>query len=628
MFVRPVEGERMTEHRTKTRRTFLQEAGLAAVSSALLGFSHAACSRTRRPNVVLVLTDDQGFGDLGCHGNPRIRTPRLDRFYAESIRLSNFYACPLCAPTRASLLTGRYNYRTGVVDTWVGLAMMRPEEVTIAEILGAAGYRTGIFGKWHLGDHTPLRPQEQGFKECLVHKGAGIGGRSNPPGNRYYDPMLYHNGEEPRTYRGYCTDIFFRAAEDFIRDHATEPFFVYLPTNVPHVPLEIAEEEVLPYTDQGLDETTARHYAMLSNLDANFGRLLDALEKLGLARDTIVIFMSDNGPAFGNRYNAGLRGVKGSVYDGGIKVPFFVRWPAGLKGGVDVDRIGAHIDVLPTVLGLCGLSRPPRVKLDGVNLAPLLTGAAADWPDRTLFFQQCRPDAEGLDVPRLFTHCAARTQRFKIVMSAREPADRFSRPVPFEETELFDLAADPGERTDIAAGDPGLVGRLRAEYERWFRDVTTNLAPVRIHLGSPRQNPLVLNNQDLVGPGAATSYSSYSRLGLDPEEEPDGYGVWNVRVVRPGRYRVALRFGPVNRETWIPLRKGRAFFNLGLAGTAVDVAEGQREAEFMITLAAGDGVLEASVTGQRADGRPVTPFFVEVEYLGPSGPRLPSERES
>jgi len=573
----------------------------------------------RRPNVILVLTDDQGYGDLGCHGNPDIRTPRLDRFHAESVRFTNFFSCPLCSPTRASLLTGRYNYRTGVLDTWVGLAMMRPGERTMAELFRDAGYMTAIFGKWHLGDHYPLRPQEQGFEECLVHKGAGIGGRSNPPGNLYYDPVLYHN-EEAKKYQGYCTDIFFQAALNFIEAHPAGPFFVYLATNVPHVPLEIAAEEIVPYVNAGLDETTARHYAMLANLDTNFGRLADGLERLGLADDTIVIFMSDNGPAFGNRYNAGLRDHKGSVYDGGIKVPFFIRWPRGLSGGRDVDRIAAAFDVLPTVLNLCGISLPPDVRLDGLSLMPLLTGSAPDWNDRTLFFQQCRPDRDGVDRPRLFTHAAARNQRYKIVMSARPSSERFSRPVRFEETELYDMTADPAESANIAALNPDIVRRMREEYEAWFRDVTSDMEPVRIHLGSPLQNPLVLNNQDLFGPEAALNYSSYGRLSRNPEEEPEGTGVWNVRVVRPGRYQIALRFGPVNKDAWVPLRKGRGVFRLGHVETAVDVDGGAREARFDVDLAEGDGTLETYLTGQRKDERPVTPFFVEVEYLGPETP--------
>lgn len=607
--------------KNRSRRQFLKSVGGAAAGALTLwtGMKTTACTaKNKRPNVVLVLTDDQGYGDIGAHGNPDIRTPRLDRFHSESVRFANFYACPLCSPTRASLLTGRYNYRTGVVDTWVGLAMMRPEERTLAELLREAGYRTGIFGKWHLGDHYPMRPQEQGFEECLVHKGAGIGGRTNPPGNLYYDPVLFHN-EKAKEYKGYCTDIFFRAALEFIETHAEEPFFVYLPTNVPHVPLEIAAEEVAPYLEAGLDESTARHYAMLANLDTNFGRLADALERLGLAEDTIVVFMSDNGP-IGNRFNAGLRDRKGSVYDGGIKVPFFVRWPGKIPGGRDVDRIAGGIDLLPTILDLCGVSLPRDLRLDGRSLSPLMLGPVPDWPDRTLFFQQCRPDREGVDVPRLFTHAAARDQQYKIVMSVPPPADRFSRATPFEETELFDMTADPAESVNLAARYPDIVQRMRRDYEAWFRDVTADLAPVRIHLGSPHHNPLVLNNQDLFGPEAALSYSSQGRLSRNPKEEPEGTGVWNVHVVRPGRYEIALRFGPVNKESWVPLRKGRASFRLGSAVYAMDVDEGQREARFVVSLAAGDGSLETTLTGQRADGRTVTPFFVEVEYLGPDQP--------
>ena len=601
-----------------SRRKFIKSVGGAAAGALAFwaGAKSIGCAvKKKRPNVVLILTDDQGYGDLGCHGNPDIRTPRLDRFSTESSRFTNFFSCPLCSPTRASLLTGRYNYRTGVVDTWVGLAMMRPEERTISELLREAGYRTGIFGKWHLGDHFPLRPQEQGFEECLVHKGAGIGGRSNPPGNLYYDPVLYHN-EVAKEYKGYCTDIFFHAATEFIETHTAEPFFVYLPTNIPHVPLEIAAEEVVPYTNAGLDETTARHYAMLANLDTNFGRLLDTLERLGLAEDTIVIFMSDNGPAFGNRYNAGLRDQKGSVYDGGIKVPFFVRLPGGLQGRSEVDRIAAAIDVLPTILDLCHVSLPRDLQLDGVSLSPLILGATRNWPDRTLFFQQCRPDREGIDAPRLFTHCAARNQRHKIVMSARPPSERMTQAVSLEKTELYNMIVDPGEIRDIASQNPDIVKRMREEYERWFRDVTAGLAPVRIHLGSPQQNPLVLNNQDLYGPQSVAAYSSHSKLSRNPKEEPDGTGVWNVHVVRAGRYRITLRFGQVNKNAWVPLRKGRAVFRLGPVDHSLAIEEGQREASFVVNLAAGDGTLETHLTGQRADGRPVTPFFVEVEYLG------------
>jgi len=566
--------------------------------------------------VILVLTDDQGYGDLGCHGNDKIKTPFLDEFHNQSVRFTNFYVCPLCSPTRASLLTGRYNYRTGVVDTWVGLSMMRPDEVTLAESLKAAGYKTGIFGKWHLGDHFPLRPVDQGFEECLIHKGAGMGGRANPPDNKYYDPILYRN-EKPEQFKGYCTDIFFTAAMEFVENQREQPFFAYIPTNVPHVPLEIRDEEVEPYTAMGLDEITAKHYAMLTNLDWNFGLLMRKLKELNLEEDTIVIFLSDNGPAYGERrYNAGLREAKGSVYDGGIKVPFFIRWPRQLQAGTNIDRIGAHIDVLPTILDMCKIKETDEVQRDGLSLAPLLRASGEAWPDRTLFFQQCRPDSDGIDRPRPFTNCAARNQNYKIVMTAENRRERQTKAIGFEETELFDMIRDPGEKTDISAAHPVIVQDMRQAYEAWFNDVTKDLVPVHIGLGSPEQNPVTLTNQDLFGPGSATSYSSSSRLSRNPEEEPDGYGVWNVQVFRSGRYRITFRLGPAGTYKNIPLKSGQAVFKLGKTAKTQDIEAGSDRISFELSLTKMKGELETYFTGQRRDGKNITPFFVEVEFLG------------
>jgi arylsulfatase A-like enzyme len=603
--------------RKQSRRDFIKKAapGASALYSgiSLTGWSSGT---KKRPIVTIVLTHDQGYRDLGCHGNDKIRTPSFDGFYEENIRLTNFYVCPLCSPTRASLLTGRYNYRTGVVDTWVGLAIMRPDEVTMAEVLRGVKYRTGIFGKWHLGDHVPLRPLNQGFEECLIHKGAGIGGRSNPPDNRYYGPVLYHN-EEPKKYCGYCTDIFFSAAAEFIENHREEPFIAFIPTNVPYVPLEIRDEEVAPYTALGLDEITAKHYAMLINLDWNFGRLIDKLEDLKLADDTIVIFMSDNGPAYGeSRYNAGLREAKGSVYDGGIKAPFFVRWPKKLKPGVDIDFIAAHIDVLPTILELCGIWKSRNVHRYGISLAPMPLGSSIEWPDRTLFFQQCRPDPEGIDRPRLFTNCVVRSQRYKNVMTAENRRERQTKAVSFEETEPYGMNKDPGEQMDISKEHPEIVRRMREDYEEWFLDVTKNLAPVHIYLGSPSENPVLLTNQDLHGPGAAASYCSWSLLGRNPEEEPDGYGVWNVKVVRSGRYRICLRFGPVGNDIQIPLKPGKAVFKLGPVSNENKIERSATQVSFLVQLDETKGSIESFFTGQRRDGKDVTPFFIEVEYLG------------
>jgi arylsulfatase A-like enzyme len=334
------------------RRDFLSSA------SAALPLAGCSCAgrqlrdnSPKRPNVILVLTDDQGYGDLGCHGNDLISTPVMDRFARESVEFTRFYVNPVCAPTRASLMTGRYHHRTGVMGVMSGEALIAPDETTIAALFREAGYRTAIFGKWHLGDNYPRRPIDLGFEEAVVHNGGGLSQPSCPPGvgyhhpehrrkynytlyepfehwissNNYFDPVLMHNGVEEQ-YEGYCTDIFFGEAIRYIEAHRQEPFFLYLPANAPHAPEIVREDYLKQYRDKGLDEKTARGYAMITNLDDNFGHLLNRLDTLGLSDNTVIIFMTDNGPQH-DRYTGGLRGRKGAFYEGGIRVPFFIRRP-------------------------------------------------------------------------------------------------------------------------------------------------------------------------------------------------------------------------------------------------------------------------------------------------------------
>ncbi|MGH8245686.1 MAG: arylsulfatase, partial [Gammaproteobacteria bacterium] len=459
---------------------------------SVLLFVAPALQTRPRPNVILIITDDQGHGDLGAHGNPKIRTPNLDKFAADAVEFRRFYVSPVCAPTRASLMTGRYNYRTGVVDTFLGRALMYPGENTIAEMLAGAGYRTGIFGKWHLGDNYPMRPMDQGFQESLVHKGGGIGQPSDPPGGEsYFDPILQHNGKAART-RGYCSDVFTDAAIRFISQARATPFFVYLAFNSPHTPLQVPDNYYLPYSKLNLgpsefpaigrsiggntpQDVTARVYGMVTNIDDNLGRLFAKLDELKLSRDTIVIFLTDNGPQQ-NRYNSGLRDRKSSVYEGGIRVPFFVRWPGVLRGGLKVDRIAAHIDVAPTLLDLCGIKRPDF--LDGISLSPLLKQQAEKWADRSLYIQYHRGDE-----PELHRAFAVQTQQYKLVQPlGAGPEKRASK----AEFELYDIAQDPFEFNNLAARRPDIVSRMRAGYEAWFREVgsTRGYAPSRIFLGT------------------------------------------------------------------------------------------------------------------------------------------------
>jgi len=517
-------------------------------AAAFLAASAAEAACGGRPNVILIMTDDQGYGDLGVHGNPKISTPHLDKFAAESVEVEFFYVSPVCAPTRASLMTGRYNYRTGVTDTYLGRAMMHGDEVTIAEMLRAAGYRTGIFGKWHLGDCYPMRPGEQGFEESLVHRGGGLCQPAGPAKNSYFDPLLEHNGRSVKT-KGYCSDVYTDAAIDFIAKHRQEPFFVYLPFNCPHGPYQIAEDYYRPYEQMNLQPgdfpagghplgkipgNTSRVYGMVTNIDDNLGRLFEQLDELGLRDDTIVIFLTDNGPN-GARYNAGMRAHKGSVYEGGIRTAFFIRWPRRLTPGRKVDRIAAHVDIAPTILDACGVRRPAGTSFDGRSILPLLAGEEVAWPDRTLYFQWHRGDR-----PVRYRAFAARSQDYKLVHAAgvqpvqhgglqdgADPAD-----VPFE---LYDMAADPLETKNIAADHPRIVEKMRKGYEAWLAEVSRDhgYGAPRILIGTPHENPTVLTPQDW--------RSTAEGWG------PKSLGHWELALPANGSFEITCRINPPKR---------------------------------------------------------------------------------
>lgn len=483
--------------------------------------TRGAAAETRRPNVILLLTDDQGYGDVGFHGNAKIRTPQMDQLAREGMELTRFYCSPVCAPTRASLMTGRYYYRSGVVHTSRGGAKMQGTETTLAELLQGAGYATGIFGKWHLGDNYPMRPQDQGFMESLVHKSGGIGQAPDKP-NSYFDPWLWKNGKRERG-KGYCTDLFFNAALEFMDRQSAEgkPFFVYLPTNAPHTPLEVADDYWKPYLKQGLNETTARVYGMIENLDENLGRLMAHLDKAHLRENTILIFLGDNGPQQ-KRYTAGLKGRKSWVYEGGIRVPFVASWPGHIPEGTRSAQIAAHIDLLPTLLAMTGTPKPKSLKLDGIDLSGLLTGKVKTLPDRSLFFQVHR----GL-TPQRYQNCAVVTQRYKLVgypgTFGEENLMRDAEPV----LELYDLTSDPGEKQNLISQQSEVAKKLRKEYEQWFSDVkqSRNFQPGLIVIDSRKENPTTLcRYQD------GTFFQGTSQG-------------WMVQVETPGVYQVEIRRG-------------------------------------------------------------------------------------
>lgn len=532
--------------------------------AALLGAILIAITApaAERPNIVLIMTDDQGYGDLGATGNPVIHTPNLDALAARSASMSRFYVSPVCAPTRASLMTGRYNYRTRVVDTFKGRSMMEPDEFTLAEALQQAGYTTGIFGKWHLGDAHPMRPNDQGFDESLVHRGGGLGQPSEPIDNarRYTDPVLFHNGRRVET-TGYCTDVYFDAALEFV-DRAVaadKPFFLYLTPNAPHGPYhDVPEALYQKYKNMDLSpvfvgndrdaDRLARIFAMIENIDQNVGRLQAKLGAAGVVRNTIVIFMVDNGPNT-RRYVGALRGMKSEVHEGGIRSPFYVQWPARLKANHSNDRIAAHIDVMPTLLDAAGVAAPDN--LDGRSMLPLLEGRAVDWPDRQIVIQTHRGNE-----PQRWHHFALIEQRWKLVHPTGFGRETMPEEVPFE---LYDLVADPGESNDLAAERPEKVAELKAAYSAWFDDVSStrpdNFAPPRIVVGSDRETVTALTWENW-RPRIAQGWGGNGRwlLNFIGDHRYDAELAW-PKPIQPTT--LTLRMGSVERVTPVPIATDR-----------------------------------------------------------------------
>ena len=500
----------------------------------------AGCSQPESsPNVLLIIADDQGYGDLGYHGNPLIQTPNLDGFAAESVRMQHFYVSPVCAPTRSSLMTGRYSLRTGVHDTYHAGAIMATEEVTIAEVLKDAGYSTGAFGKWHLGDNYPCRPGDQGFDESVVHQGGGMG----QPGDfttyfkfdsSYFDPVLWHNGMM-ESYEGYCSDIFTAEALGFIEDNKSGPFFCYLAYNAPHTPLQVPHEYYMKYKDvdpyagfekddmpfpemSEMDKEDARKvYAMVSNIDDNVGKLLQKLSDLGIEENTLVIFMTDNGPQQ-NRYVGGFRGKKGWVYEGGVRVPFFIRYPGKFWGDRDIEVNAAHIDVLPTLASICGAPLPQGVEIDGKDLVPVIDGGTVDWKDRTMFFYWTR------EYPERYQNIALLKGKHKLVGHTSYDAG-------IDEFQLYDLEQDPWELNNIVGAHQALALELKQEMDGNLDELIASphlLYPQRILIGNENENPVYLNRNDATGDRSIWT-------------QEDVYGKWLVSIEK-GTYDVEFVF--------------------------------------------------------------------------------------
>jgi len=562
------------------------------------------------PNIILIITDDQGYGDFGFYGNPHVRTPFLDNLARMSTRFNQFYVCPVCAPTRAGLMTGRYALHTGVYDTYNGGAIMHADEVTLAEILKDAGYSTGIFGKWHLGDSYPFRPADQGFQESLVHRAGGIGqpgdhfGNFTRPDSSYFNSFLYRDGREVET-QGYCSDVFTGAAMEFIEkncsDDINQPFFIYLAYNAPHTPLQVPGEYLEMYRDIDISigdypdkgqfpemnekdiDDARRVYGMVTNIDDNLQLLFNKLTELELIERTLIVFLTDNGPQQ-RRYTAGLRERKGSVYEGGIRVPCFWYWKGHLTDNFEIDDPAANIDVLPTILDLCGIDLPKGIDLDGRSLAPLLRGEVSSLPERTLFFEWQR----GFTEP--YRNIAVRKGDYKMVGNIEYSEDPAG-------LELYHISDDPYELNDISKKNPEMVHTLKSEFDRWYSKMIVNeklVTPPRIIIGSENENPVILNRNDWKG-AKAKQWSS-----------PDAYGYWDVTFAEDGLYNVKLRFA--DHFT----REGRIFIRAGTVQRSMVNQDTTTNRLLLpdVPFREGDYMLEAWYDSW---GKVYTPIYVEVE---------------
>jgi arylsulfatase A-like enzyme len=444
-----------------------------------------------KPNIIVVITDDQGYGPIGRHGHPWLKTPHLDALHDASTRFTRFLVAPTCSPTRSAIMTGRHPEKNGITHTILERERMTLNATILPQILKTAGYSSGIFGKWHLGDEHEYQPDQRGFDETFMHGAGGIGQAypcscADAPNNQYNNPVIRHNGTFVQT-QGFCTDVFFTAALGWIKQKTEkkEPFFAYLATNAPHGPFIAPEKNAKRFTDLGFGKEQAGFYGMIENIDENMGRLLAKLDEWKLSENTVVIFMSDNGMTGGGSgkpgedlapgypfYNAGQKGLKGSTDEGGVRVPFFVRWPGKIKAGQDIDRIAAHIDVLPTLAALAGATLPAN-QVEGRSLLPLIEGRSDTWSDRFLFAHVCRWPTGANPADFKDVNFGVRNQRYRYVGPSQGGGKAKGKKTGARAAAgaaLYDMEVDPGQTTNIIAKHPDVAARMRAAFEQYWQE--------------------------------------------------------------------------------------------------------------------------------------------------------------
>jgi arylsulfatase A-like enzyme len=514
----------------------------------LAGSSQSPEKRGVKPNVIVVLTDDQGYGELSFHGNPILKTPNLDELAGQSLRFTDFHVAPMCAPTRGQLLSGIDAARNGVINVSCGRELLRPELPTMADIFAGNGYNTGIFGKWHLGSNYPFRPEDRGFQKTLWFPNCQITSLADFWGNDYFDDTYTRNGKQ-ESFEGYCTDIFFDEAMEFMSSSAKagKPFFTYLPTNTPHGPLNAKDEDIeamkvaiagsdFSDIDEGLKNRLTGYLGMIRNIDTNMGRLSEFLEKEGLAENTIVIFMTDNGSTHGNLYfNAGMRGRKAEIWEGGHRVPCFFSWPNGdFTSPRDISGLTEAQDILPTLIDLCELSTPATVDFDGISLAPVLRGKMEVPEDRMLVINYSR-------IPGGFNSYSPYGQA---IMKREGACVLWKRWRLLEDRVLNDLITDPMQQTNVIDRYPEVAEKMREHLNDWWDEVEPLInEPQRIIIGHKSDNPTRLNACDWLD-----VFEDKKNNVLRGRRET---GFWILDVAEAGEYEIELRRWP--REIDVPL---------------------------------------------------------------------------
>ncbi|WP_044237163.1 arylsulfatase [Flexithrix dorotheae] len=575
----------------------------------------------KKPNVILILVDDQGYGDIGALGNPHIQTPNIDQLHSVSARFTDYHVSPTCAPTRAALLTGHHNNRTGVWHTISGRSLILERETTMAQVFKENGYHTAIFGKWHLGDNYPFRPQDKGFDEVLIHGGGGIGQTMDYWDNDYFDDTYVHNGVHQK-FEGYCTDVWFENAKRFIGENKDKPFFCYLATNAAHSPYWVEDKYSAPYKENE-NVNHAPFYGMIANIDENIGKLVDYLKSVELMDNTIIIFTTDNGTAQGAKieghrldgfvvkgYNAGMRGIKASMYEGGHRVPLFIHWKnGGITVGKDINELTAHFDVFPTLVDLCKLKVSESIKFDGKSLIPLINGNNVDFKDRVII-----TNSQRIEVPEPWRRTSLMQGSWRLING----------------TELYNLVSDPEQRSNVADQNPQKLATLKAAYDKWWAEISQGYSDQPfIIIGHEAENPSTLFCHDW----HTDKDSPWSQRHIRAGYIDNGY--WLVNVAESGTYNIKLYRWP--EESGLALnaqaparpaipgtsvnesKKGKAF-TINKARIAIQAMElssvvnpDEKFVEFIIDLKKGESKLQTWFTLD--DNTEIGAYYAVIEKL-------------